>query len=144
MYSSLILLTSLLVVIPLTSALLSESVGYILAIVWVALMGVCMSILLTSTFGLLAMLPGKYTGTAMTGLAFSGVFIGTIRIITLGIWNNTRDQTTEFIGAIIYYVIAGGLCVGALFAYRVSSFNSLVRQIPSLYTRLHSVNSASF
>ena len=86
--SSLILLTVLLVMIPLTSALLAEDVGFVLALIWVALMGVAMGILQTSLFGLVGLLPGKYTMALMTGLALSGVSIGTVRIITLAIWSN--------------------------------------------------------
>ena len=120
--SSLILLAILLVMIPLTSALFEEKVGYILAVTWVTLMGVAMSVLQTSIFGLVGSLPGKYTGAVMTGLALSGVFMGTIRIITLAIWSDVNNETTSLIGAIIYFVIAGIINVGSLFAYHVSIF----------------------
>lgn len=106
--------------IPLTSALLKEDIGWVLAVTWVTLMGVSMSILQTSVFGLVGSLPGKYTGAVMTGLALSGVFIGTIRIITLGIWSDVNNETTSLIGAIIYFVIAGIINVASLFAYHVS------------------------
>lgn len=141
---SLILFTVLLILLPLTSVLIKEDLGYILALVWVALLGIAMAILMTSVFGLLGVLPGKYTGTAMTGLAFSGVFIGTFRIITLAIWSDEdRSETTELIGALIYFGVSALICVGALISFFVSCsyysplLTGLVHSKPPVHNLLH-------
>ena len=50
-----------------------------------------MAILQASVFGMTGMMPGKYTGAAMTGMGLSGASIGIIRVIILLIFPNVQD-----------------------------------------------------
>ena len=68
------------------------------------------------------LLPGKYTMALMTGIALSGVIIGSVRIVTLAIWSNEENKTTSLNGAVIYFVIAGIINILSLFAYHVRIF----------------------
>ena len=87
-YSSILLLAILLVIIPISSAQLPEDLGFILAVIWVTLMGLAMGLLQMSLYGMVGWLPREYTVALMTGVALSGVVIGTTRIVTLLFWSS--------------------------------------------------------
>lgn len=105
----------LILAMPFVANFMSESAGWAITLLIIAVMGIANSFVQGGVFGFAGIFPFKYTGAVMLGNGLSGLSMNLFRMITLLIFppsdNDDPNDHSAFIGCLIYFIIANVMVV---------------------------------
>ena len=99
---------------PVIATFTSETTGFIIISICTFISGVANAVCETSLFGLVGILPYKYTNYVMFGVGICGFSITCIRLICLGIF--PLNSSGYLYSTEVYFAISGGIMILCILA----------------------------